>query len=183
MLSRKAAVARLHAWLGRLSLALKRFGALFLLPLMTLVITFDVVMRYVFNAPLSWGLEAASWLLILVFISGMIEGFRRNAHVQMDLVHRRLPVAARKAVGVVYVGLVIIVFGLLIKKMVAEIPFLYSLPEVSQYLGLPKWIFFAAIVAVSGLVIAYFLLCLVEIVLSRRVDVGEDANEQGEYPN
>jgi len=90
---------------------------------------------------------------------------------------------ARKAVGVVYVGLVIIVFGLLIKKMVAEIPFLYSLPEVSQYLGLPKWIFFAAIVAVSGLVIAYFLLCLVEIVLSRRVDVGEDANEQGEYPN
>ena len=58
--------------IGTISHALDTFGSLVVLPLLSLLVTADVVLRYVFNTPLSWGLEVSSHLLLLFFLLGLV---------------------------------------------------------------------------------------------------------------
>ncbi len=56
-----------------------------------LLVTADVVLRYVFNAPLSWGLEVSSHLLLLFFLLGLAQSFRAGDHISMELVAAHIP--------------------------------------------------------------------------------------------
>lgn len=173
---------RLQRLLGLAALRLKQLGGYIVLPIMCTIIAFDVMLRYVFNAPLNWGFEAASMLLLVVFLCGLVESFRRGAHVHMDLIHRVLPTPVRRAVGIVYALLGCFVFALLIRKAAVDIPFVYSLPRVTEKLHLPYWAFYTAIVVICSLVIAYLAMCAIEILLGRRTDIGE-ADESAEEHN
>lgn len=60
-----------------------------LIPL-TLIIFIDVVCRYAFNSPLSWGYEVS---LYMYAVTGLLAGaysFLHNSHVRMDIFYNRL---------------------------------------------------------------------------------------------
>lgn len=51
-----------------------------------LVITYEVMARYLFSWPTVWEIEAAIFLLIFATFIGSVHGLKDDAHVSMDMV-------------------------------------------------------------------------------------------------
>lgn len=61
--------------------------------LMMLMMVVEVVLRYLFAAPLSWSVGFVSgYLLIGFFFLGLPYTVREGAHISIDALHQRLPV-------------------------------------------------------------------------------------------
>lgn len=100
MIARLAGVAALLAGLATLAIVL--------------LVSFDVTMRYFFNAPQVFVDEVASFLEVLVVFGGAAYTFRVGGHVRVDLVTAHIPPAARAwlrlvtlALGIVFLAVVI----------------------------------------------------------------------------
>jgi TRAP-type mannitol/chloroaromatic compound transport system permease small subunit len=77
-----------------------QLSALLALPLL-LVVVYEVVMRYVFNAPTIWGFEATTFLYGVHFILGLAYCDVLGGHVKVDVVVTRLPIKPQSVIGVV----------------------------------------------------------------------------------
>lgn len=163
--------------LTALSKLLNDFGSYVVLPVLVALVTLDVVLRYGFNAPLSWGLEASRHILLLFFLFGLLESFRVGEHVNMELISARLPRPVLRAIALVQAVLLVMIFFFIAKKAVSEIPFLYSLPEVTPELQLKVWMFYAFIASIAVLVILYVVNAAVMIVKGRRDSIAEVENK------
>ena len=159
--------------LTAISKLLNMFGSYVALPALTLLVTVDVVLRYGFNAPLSWGLEASRHILLVFFLLGLLESFRVGEHVSMELISARLPAWAVRIVSLVQAALLALIFYFIIKKTVDEIPFLYSLPQVTPELQLRVWMFYVFIALVSALTVLYAAHATFMIVKMRRNRIEE----------
>ncbi len=72
-------------WFDRLMVALSVFGAVLIL-FMALLISYDVLMRRIFDAPLAWGLDITEFaLLYATFLAAPIV-LKREGHVRMTAV-------------------------------------------------------------------------------------------------
>ena len=60
------------------------------LSLSAAVIGLDVVLRYVFNAPLPWSIEATSMLLLVMVFGSLPYVWERGGHIRMELIYGRL---------------------------------------------------------------------------------------------
>lgn len=167
---------RLDDLLTAISIGLNKFGGWVVLPVMTTMMTVDVIMRYVFNAPLSWGLEVSQHLLLLVFVLGMLEAFRTGAHIRMDLFYRMFAPVARRMVSLFYALSTVGVFVLLLRKGWEETWFMKEINQVTQFLHMPLWVFYSSILIATILVIAFFALRALAIIRGQREEV-EDAHD------
>lgn len=68
------------------------------LAVMSVLVLLQVVLRYVFAAPLVWAEEASVFLMIWVTFIGSGVALRRGAHVSMTVVAERVPPALARAV-------------------------------------------------------------------------------------
>ena len=69
----------------RLSNLLHGAGSLVGIPLLITLVSVDVVLRYVFNAPLLWGNEIGALLLLLVFFASLPHCTNHGGHIRMEL--------------------------------------------------------------------------------------------------
>lgn len=89
---------RLLAWAETRSADLAALAML----AMVLIVTVDVVMRYSFNAPLSWSYDLVSMYLMPAAVFLMLALVQRNAHhVNVDIFYRLLPRALQRAASVI----------------------------------------------------------------------------------
>jgi TRAP-type C4-dicarboxylate transport system permease small subunit len=153
--------------LDTVSWLLDRASAYFFLPLMTFIMLMEVVARYIFNAPIIWSGEAVSHLLIIVLLFSIPECTRQNGHIRMDLVTRRMPVWGSRTVEALYALIGIVVFVLIAKKTSGEIGYLRSIPETTEFLHLPIWLYYLGIAILSGLMVLMFAIRLVQAVAGR----------------
>lgn len=66
-------------------------AGIFLFAIMLVVVT-DVVMRYFFNAPLSWSYELISlYLMVGLFFFTLSDALAHHTHVAVDILHHYLP--------------------------------------------------------------------------------------------
>ncbi len=84
----------------RVTYAIFLVSAVVLLPVITLLVTADAFLRYVFNAPISWAQDLAGLLLFVLFCAGLTHSMAVNAHVRMDLVYDQLPSGIRRIVDI-----------------------------------------------------------------------------------
>lgn len=63
--------------------------------LLTLVVVYGVVLRYVFHSPVKWTLEYSVYLLVLCVFLGLGHTLRENAHIRVDVVTQYLPERVR----------------------------------------------------------------------------------------
>ncbi|MDH5534302.1 MAG: TRAP transporter small permease [Betaproteobacteria bacterium] len=157
-------------WLDRVSWALDRASAYVVLPVMTVIMLMEVIGRYVFNSPFIWSLEATNHLLVIVLLFGIPECTRTNGHIRMDLLNRRMPDRARRAVEVLYALIGIMVFVLIAKKAGSEIEYLKSIPVITEFLLLPIWIYYTGIVLLSAMMVLMFALRVVRAVRAPQWD-------------
>ena len=71
-----------NEWVGRV-------GSFLFLP-MIFVITFEIVMRYVFRSPTIWVHETSEYLLVVMAMVGGGYTFLHKGHVSVDIVYERL---------------------------------------------------------------------------------------------
>jgi len=75
-----------------------RLSSFLIYPLLLIVI-FEVIMRYAFNAPTSWGFEATSFAYGLHFMLGLSYMERHSGHVRVDILASRLSPKVQSYLG------------------------------------------------------------------------------------
>jgi len=76
------------------------YSSFLVLPLLA-VISYEVVMRYGFNAPTTWGFEATTFLYGVHFVLGLGYTHKHNGHVAIDVFEARLASRTRTLLRIV----------------------------------------------------------------------------------
>ena len=106
----------------------------------SLIVTADVVMRYLFNSPFLFAGETCEFLFALVVFSGLGYTFQRGGHIRIDLITRRLPSVPRYWIRVATFGTAIIYLSMLTWQVLLFIKESYSFNRESTVLLFPIWI-------------------------------------------
>lgn len=108
-------MAKLLSLLDRAVQAMTTFvtavAGLFIL-ITALIITYEVVMRSVFNAPTEWVIEISVYLIIVAGFLGLAVTYAEDKHIKVDLLTIKLPAKLNKYLGLL-VNIIALVFGLI----------------------------------------------------------------------
>ncbi len=148
-----------------------------LLAVMVIITCLQVVLRYVFDSGIVWGLEATSYAFLWMVLLGLSYGVRTNSHIAADILIARLPSRSRRLILLVSVTLGLIYALTMLYGTYIYIERLYLLEIHAQNIPLPKWILS------SVLPFGFFLLFLRLLQLAKQIYVGQKeslgmANEQ-----
>jgi TRAP-type C4-dicarboxylate transport system permease small subunit len=130
------------------------YGAL---PGLLVLVTLDVVLRYVFNSPLQWSRDASGLLLLITLFSALPNAWDQGYHIRMEVIHVRMSARWRSVADVVSIVAAFVFFALLVIQAVVFSGYMYSTGETGEDLNAPLWPFMA-FVAFCGLVFAARLL-------------------------
>lgn len=78
---------------------------------LVLLISFEVIMRYSFNAPTNWNYETSMMIGGVLYVFGWAYVHLHHAHVRVDVFYVRLPPRARAAIDVI--GALLLFFPLI----------------------------------------------------------------------
>ena len=148
------AVERLDRWSERLSYELFRLGLYATMPALVVLVTLDVALRYLFNAPLQWGRDANGLLLLMTIFCALPHAWDRAYHIRMEVFYIRLTSARRRAVDVLASVAGIVVFGLMAVQAARFVPFMMGTGETGEDLELPLWPFMGFLSACAFVMVA-----------------------------
>jgi len=105
-------LSRVRAGVERCNLALGMVSGIGVL-VMGVILTYEVVTRYLFNAPTIWVQETATYLYMWTMLAAASYTLQTRKHVHVDLLIDRLPArpkavleVATSAVGMVFCGII-----------------------------------------------------------------------------
>jgi TRAP-type C4-dicarboxylate transport system permease small subunit len=124
-------------------------GTIVLLPIMILIITANVFLRYIFNAPLSWGEEMNGMLLFLVLFLSMTYTWDQKRHIRMEIVYVLLKGRWRSFADILTGITGIIFFGILGIQSIRDIPYMIKTHETGAEVGIPLWPFRVVMALIS----------------------------------
>ena len=127
----------------------------------TLLITYDVTMRYFFNDPQVFVDEMASFLEVLVIFGGAAYTFRAGGHVRVDLVTSHLHPARRAPLRVVTLLMGVVFLSIVMWVTTQSAITAYQYGRVSAVMLYPLWLPMAVIPAGLALMAVAMLLTLV----------------------
>ncbi len=142
----EAAATGAIAWLSR---SVHWLGIFVAMPLLIGLVGLDVFLRYVLRAPLPWGNEVGSLLLLVVFLACLPYCTHLGGHVRMDLFYGRYGERAKRRAEAVSA-----LCGLLFAAPLAYGSFaasarMYRLGAGADLIDLPYWPF-AALLGLSA---------------------------------
>ena len=147
---------RIDRWSERVAYELFRLGIYVAMPALVVVVTTDVVLRYVFNAPLSWARDVNGLLLLMTIFCALPHAWDRAYHIRMEFFYTRLSPARKRAADVLASVAGIVYFALMAVQGARFVPFMIRTGETGEDLGLQIWPFmgflsFCALVMVARL--------------------------------
>ncbi len=138
-----AALEGVDVWSDRISKALYRVAVDAALPALMLIVTLDVVLRYVFNAPLPWGRDVNGLLLLITIFSALPHAWDQGYHIRMEVFYNRLQGRSRNVADVATGAAGILFFGLMGVQALRFTPYMAATGETGEDLLLPFWPFMA----------------------------------------
>ena len=138
-----AALEGVDVWSDRVSKALYRVAVDAALPALMLIVTLDVVLRYVFNSPLPWGRDVNGLLLLITIFSALPHAWDRGYHIRMEVFYNRLPGRARNLADVATAAAGILFLGLMGIQALRFTIYMAATGETGEDLLLPFWPFMA----------------------------------------
>ena len=142
-------------------------GTIIFLPIMTILIALNVILRYVFNAPLSWGEEMNGLLLFLTLFLSITYAWDQNRHIRMEIVYVKLKGKLRRFADFVTGITGIIFFGLMGVQCIRDVPYMIKTRETGEELGIPLWPFRIIMALIS---IVFVLKLLIYIFSYKKID-------------
>ncbi len=151
-------LARLDRWSYAAARGLFRLAVHGGLPSLVLLVTLDVVLRYVFDAPLRWGRNVNGLLLLVTMFSALPHAWDRGYHIRMELLYERTRGAVRGWADVAAALTGIFMMSLLVVQSWRFIPYMAETGETGEELLLPVWPAMAFL-GFCALVFALRMLC------------------------
>lgn len=142
---------RWSAWVSR---HLYRIGVYGALPALVVLVTADVVLRYFFNAPLSWVRDANGLLLLVAVFTALPHAWDRGYHIRMEVWHTRFSGATRGVADVIAALSGVIWFGLIAIQAFRFVPYMTTTSETGEDLMMPLWPFMALVGVCSVVFVA-----------------------------
>jgi TRAP-type C4-dicarboxylate transport system permease small subunit len=153
----QAVVDALIALLDRGVDLLHRFGALICIPALTLVVTVDVALRYLFNSPFDWSVEFNETMLLLILFGSLPYTTKVNGHIRMELLYRHFHGGMLRLANVLWASAGLFFSALLAVRTAQQIPFLIKINKATEFLGIPAWAPNGFVFVCSVLMSFYFL--------------------------
>ena len=147
----------LDRWSERASRWLYNLGVYGALPALFVLVTLEVVLRYIFNAPLQWSRDANGLLLLITLFSALPHAWDNGYHIRMEIIHGRLSPRWRSVADVLSALAGFVFFSLLTAQALLFTRYMFVTNETGEDLNAPLWPFMV-FVAVCGLVFSARLL-------------------------
>lgn len=153
-------------FVGKLVRTFHGTGVFLTLPGLIILLTIDVSLRYLFNAPLLWGSEVSALILSLVFFAGLPQVTDTNSHIRMDMLYRLMGTKIKAAADAV-TGLCGALFAILLTyQSFRSCLEMYRWQEGAEMVELPYWPF-VLFAGLCGLLLTIQFLSRIIIALSR----------------
>lgn len=115
-------------------------GAILILAI-TALISYDVILRYAFNAPMLGTHEVVAYMLLTCFFLFITDCWNVSTHVRMSIVYEKFHGTVKKAADA-FVGLAGgLLFGVMAIKVGEELLYALEADQVSSELLMPIWPF------------------------------------------
>ncbi len=124
------------------------YGAL---PALLTLVVLEVILRYVFNAPLQWSRDANGLLLLITLLSALPRAWDLGYHIRMEIIYVRMSARWRGAADVLSALAAFVFFALLGIQAVIFSRYMFVTAETGEDLSAPIWPFMT-FVAASALV-------------------------------
>jgi TRAP-type transport system small permease protein len=137
-----------------------------ILLLFVILSSLQVVMRYVFNKPLSWPEELSSILLVWLVFIGATAISKRDTHVKVEIIEEKASITINKYLNIFYYTIIIIYLLFLI---IGGLDLFQKLQFArTPALRLPiKWI--SIVVPITSAIMSiYFLRHIVKIIINKK---------------
>lgn len=150
----------------KLARALHWFGVYVGIPVLIVILSIDVSLRYIFNSPLIWGSEVSALILSLVFFAGLPQVTEMQGHIRMDMLYRLMGPKMKRLTDAA-TGLCGAVFALLLTyqsfKSTVE---MYRWNQGAEMIDIPYWPF-VLFAGICGLILtAQFLIQMIAAFLA-----------------
>ena len=149
-----AALEIVDRWSEKLARRMFAVSIYVMMPALVALVTLDVALRYLFNAPLQWGRDVNGLLLLMTIFGALPHAWDRSYHIRMEVLYVRLSDARRRTVDVLASVAGIIVFGLMAVQGARFVPFMMSTGETGEDLDQPLWPFMGILAACAGVMAA-----------------------------
>jgi len=130
-----------------------------LLAVMTLLVFFEVVLRFGFGTGLMWAQELTLHLSAWMVLFGVSYGIKVGSHIGVDAFVKILPPMVRRVIGGVAVAACIFYTGLFIKGSWVYLAKMYKIGLELDDMPIPKWVAHS-ILLIGMIMIAIRLLML-----------------------
>lgn len=137
---------RLAAGLGRVAGVLHHTGSLLFLPVLVLVVGYDIFMRYVLVAPSIWANEISTLLLASVFFLSLGQVTLRGEHLATDILYTRFNPKIRSLADILAGILGFAFLAVLLWEMTQGMLDSVRFREGTQNIGFPLWPVYAVII-------------------------------------
>jgi len=115
-------------------------GAILILA-MTVLITYDVILRYFFNDPMLGAHEMVEYLLLTCFFLFLTDCWNASTHVRMGIVYEKMTGWVKKAADA-FIGITgALLFGVMALKIWEELLYAFEADQISSELLMPIWPF------------------------------------------
>ncbi len=130
----------LTRWIDRSSMAGGIIGA-FCLLIISVIITYEALMRYAFNAPTTWVKEISIYLCIAIGFLAAANTLKQDGHFSITVLVDKLKPKNRRILKTITILMGILYSGVFVYKGVDMVMFSYEIEEVSSsLLEVPLWI-------------------------------------------
>ena len=104
---------------------------------MILLVTVDVLLRYVFNSPLTWGTEVNGWMLMAVVFMSIGYCWVQGGHIRMDLIYAHANSRGKAIMDILAAGVGLFLWGILLYQTCLDISSSIKLDEIGSESGIP----------------------------------------------
>jgi TRAP-type C4-dicarboxylate transport system permease small subunit len=129
----------------RMSHEMFRFGIFVTMPALVVLVTLDVVLRYVFNAPLQWARDVNGVLLIISIFCAMPHAWDRAYHIRMEVFYSRFSATRRRMADVLSSVSGMIFFGFMAVQAARFVPFMIQTGETGEDWNFVLWPFMGVV--------------------------------------
>ncbi|MGE0158895.1 MAG: TRAP transporter small permease [Gemmatimonadales bacterium] len=148
-----AAFRRIDRASEKAARALFRVGVFVTLPALVVLVTTDVVLRYVFDSPLQWARDVSGLFLLMSIAAALPHAWDRSYHIRMEVVYDRFPARWKQASDVLSAFAGIVFFGAMGAQAAAYVPFMIRTGETGEDLLWPLWPYMAFLAVCAALTV------------------------------
>ena len=133
-----------------------------LIPVLMLVVTYEVVARYVFDSPTIWSIEVDRFLLIIITVLGGGWALLHRGHVNVDIVYGRFSPRVRAIIDVITFVIIFFVMAVLLREFSLMAIESVKIREITESMWAPP-IYPIKVIAVVGISI-FFVQCFAKFI-------------------